>query len=613
MTYRGGGAPVTIDGIEADVQIAAVASASGAAGQRITGAIAGAGFRGRADATVTDAVIDIADLQLKTEDRTGGVPELIGQMLGADQAAAELSLNARGRIPLQQPAEATATGQVQISQGSLAWGGATLTLGQVTINARWPGALDVSMQQVALRDGAAELLVIPEGAVALAGWPGAGSPVHIRRAEFKGPRVRWSMGDGQPAGGWGAVGRNGAAPAPSGAARKGPGSAAGPASSTATARSAGAAATGSPPAASLPLPAVDELVVSNATLIIARPTVQPLQVTGLNINLKAAADASSDQRVISGEITAPPSRLELQARYVPQAQALEQVTLDLRADLTPQDNTGLLAAVRDALGGRELIGQLTAAFKGRLPLGDLTGVSGELRVGLSDARVAWDEYVWPCERLDVSAVSSAGRADVKYAARMLKGDIRGQATVTLAAPRRLEADWQIGGVRIENALRVVQGGQPRHAGRLASNGRLSVDLDSTQSLRGHGEIRLDQGRLLNLPVIRELVAVAGVVQFGVHLGLEDRAESTIDLTGTHVQLSNASVTTPLLGIRGGGRIGYDGVLDLDVTVSVLNKLQGQLGVVGKVLEAVEQGAVSYNIGGTLSNPKVGIRPLGLGK
>ena len=208
----------------------------------------------------------------------------------------------------------------------------------------------------------------------------------------------------------------------------------------------------------------------------------------------------------------------------------------------------------------------------------------------------------------------AGAAiDLAYNASLLSGNINGQSHLGLTAQQPIRADWKVGGIEIEEALQMVQDEQPTHKGVLGSEGQVQAMLaDWPASLAGSGTLTIEKGQLMNLPVIKQLVALMAKATFGVAVDPEDRADVTFDIRPDRVTVKKMEVISALVALRGKGDMYYDRRLDLGINAGVLEKLQSSMGRVGNILAALSDGAVTYHVGGTTDQPVITIRPLGFG-
>jgi hypothetical protein len=80
-----------------------------------------------------------------------------------------------------------------------------------------------------------------------------------------------------------------------------------------------------------------------------------------------------------------------------------------------------------------------------------------------------------------------------------------------------------------------------------------------------------------------------------------------------MNISELTITTEFIGIKGDGIVGFDRSLDLTVSAGPVEKLAGLLGKnqVSKLIGDIAGGLVKYRIGGVIGSPTVKVDPLGL--
>jgi hypothetical protein len=167
-------------------------------------------------------------------------------------------------------------------------------------------------------------------------------------------------------------------------------------------------------------------------------------------------------------------------------------------------------------------------------------------------------------------------------------------------------------VQLAKMLRAVQQRRPAYSGRLATTGELRGELGRMpESLEGQSTVQVSEGQLLALPIISHVAQLVSGKQLGLELEMRDSGRAELEITGTHVNITDAGVQSPLLEMRGQGQIHYDGRLDLQVNAGLFERLQSRFGAIGKIVGEVTDRTMVYRVEGTLAAPKVSVSPLGL--
>jgi hypothetical protein len=315
----------------------------------------------------------------------------------------------------------------------------------------------------------------------------------------------------------------------------------------------------------------------------------------------------------------PVFQLELGARVNFDTGLLDVEKLNLTTALSDREYSSLPPQVQEVLARYEVQGQLNASVHGQIPLDNPSLAKAEVHASLKNAKMAYHGKRYLVEQLKFDADCREQKVIAKCDADTLGGKVTVQANVQLTGAKPFDLSWQINNIELEKILQ-AQSGAPRYAGQLVSIGKTTGRLaELPASISGSGKLSIDNGQLMNMPIIHELLAVVAKVKLGLDLTPRDKARVEFGLTGDHIQVNEAEVNSALIGLRGHGQIFYDSRLNLDMNVRVTDQVQGALqnvgGAVGKVgglIGAVSDKMVTYHVGGTWSQPSVGIKPLGLG-
>ncbi len=284
----------------------------------------------------------------------------------------------------------------------------------------------------------------------------------------------------------------------------------------------------------------------------------------------------------------------------------------MNAALGPEQYGTLPPPIQKVLREREIKGRLVAQLSGQVPLSEPLKSQVKLDFDLLNASMVSGNSVLPVQKLSLRSTMANATIRTLCEASLLRGTIRGDASMALTQPYAVKATWNAANIEMADTLRSVQQGEPEYAGRITSQGQFAAALANLPaSISGGGRLNIDRGKLVNLPLIKELVAVVAKVRLGVPLPMQDTADVTYEFRPDHVYLSKMEIISALVGVRGKGQVFYDKRLNLDVQAGLMEKLQGSLGQIGELLGALK--LVNYKVTGVVGDPKVSINPLGLGK
>lgn len=297
--------------------------------------------------------------------------------------------------------------------------------------------------------------------------------------------------------------------------------------------------------------------------------------------------------------------------------AADLASASLTIDVSPETIGTLPPSLQRILRDHDARGRLALRASGRLEPDNLGASRMNASLDLEGFNVAFGEFRFPIDRANARAMLSAGTLDLEsFDLDTIRGRIRLAGSVNLADHARSSVGrWTAEGLDLRELLRAQapEGRPPRLAGILATEGQARAELSRLpDSVSGRGWLRVRDGRLIMLPGLTQLADALNVGAQLLGAGqLSHRADIEFELTPPGVRITTSTVEAELLAARATGRIAYDGTLDLDVNAGPLEKLQANLGGVGRVLGRITDQLVTYRVTGPMSNPSVRVAPLGI--
>lgn len=298
--------------------------------------------------------------------------------------------------------------------------------------------------------------------------------------------------------------------------------------------------------------------------------------------------------------------------------AVELKAMKLRVDVGSSSVAALPPQLQQILKDHDAQGELEINLSGAAALQRWRECELGGAITIDRFNLALGEYRLPIDTGSIPVRISAGMAVVGPTRLEIHGgSVNGVFSADIARPSMpAQAEWSIGGLKLREFLRTAtpEGVPPKYAGLLSSFGSVSADLTGLPgTIDGLGEVHIKQGRLVNFPGIRELNAAMDVVAVANKKeSLSDSFDAVFKLTAKGVRIESSQLATQALLARGTGIVRYDTTLDLQLNAGPMEKLQSLLGKVGKVIGSITDQLVTYHVTGTLKEPKVKIKPLGLG-
>ncbi|MDY7109915.1 MAG: AsmA-like C-terminal region-containing protein [Planctomycetota bacterium] len=359
--------------------------------------------------------------------------------------------------------------------------------------------------------------------------------------------------------------------------------------------------------------AIRTLRIIDGVFVYATPDDQAMRLDEITFDLTSSPDSEQGWYALDALLErAPVFTLALDGRLNIDTASLDLADTTLDVHLQPEQYELLPPQLQKTLNQHDIRGVLSMGLSGMMPLADPMSGDLDLHLLLTEARIAFGEYMLPIQSLETMARLEEQTIHIEpLVIAGLGGTL--QATGDLRPVRGWGADLQLDarGVRIEQALRDTGEQPPRFAGRVDLDGELSGELaDPAQSLAGTGVLQVTEARLVNLPVVGGLVrTVSGGKANGAG---KDRLRADLQLAKGETRFRDIELLSAAVAARGEGEIGFDGRIDFTFNAGPLERVQGSLGAIGDLLGKMTDQLMKYHVTGPIGEPKFDIRPLGIG-
>jgi hypothetical protein len=362
---------------------------------------------------------------------------------------------------------------------------------------------------------------------------------------------------------------------------------------------------------------LNKIVVEGIDLVYdAGDGASPMRLDALSANLDIipATDAGEgwyELKLASGR--QPGLRLDLDGRINIDSfdLALNRVTAD--AQLNSETATTLPPQLSALIAQYQLRGAMRANASGRIALLDPANAELSVDASLDDGRGVFGEYQIPIKSLNLKADMASGVLDLRSLnVTALGGELGADGRVVLDGDASVQ--WNLRGMRLRELLAARPTDQPpKMAGVVTSTGRVRFPVAEPRAgLSGAGQIDVKEGRLVNIPVVSDVVKLMEVTGLTGGVNFNDTFSSPMTLSPRGVKLENFDFRTPAVHARGSGTIAFDGGLDFSINGGPLESIQNKLGKFGSILGKVTDQFVTYRVRGSLAEPKVAVQPLGIG-
>jgi hypothetical protein len=301
---------------------------------------------------------------------------------------------------------------------------------------------------------------------------------------------------------------------------------------------------------------------------------------------------------------------------------VDTFTLDVRAlrggaALSEEGMAALPPPVQSFLREHEVSGAVRVEADGVVPLRDWRSGDFHARLSSDGATAAIGRGRLPIDRALVVIDLLEGSLSISpVEMTALGGEVRGSASLDLRADfLPLRMNWTARDLHLERAVRATRApaegeeGTPALAGDLTTTGRASMELLNLPfSIEGGGTIRVEQGRLVNVPIVQAMLNAAQ--SLGLDGGTNDSALVEFLLRPEGVRIEDLEILDPSMGLRAEGMVFYNGGLTLSANAGPMEGLQARLGALGDLLGDLTDRLVTYRVRGTLESPTVEVVPFG---
>jgi hypothetical protein len=314
----------------------------------------------------------------------------------------------------------------------------------------------------------------------------------------------------------------------------------------------------------------------------------------------------------------------------------DQLDVKLDAQLARDNDRYLPPQVQQTLRAYEVEGKLALHITGNVPITDARNGKLQTSVDLTDAHVSFDEYQVPVREMTVRANLADRIVHVPtFQVKALDGQASAIAFVALNDTLETDVKLNVIKMKLQDTLRKgsAQQAEAKYSGVLSADVQASVPMayviaaaaarESSSPMTqpssiadaalpadwGSGTIRITEGRIINLPLLDELVSAtpdpSSAKGNSARSRPRDNATIAMTMSRGQIQLNQMDFNSDVIVARGRGTIDLDQDLDLTLNGGPLERVEAMLGdEVGSAMGAVTDAVGSYRVTGTLSEPHV---------
>lgn len=350
-----------------------------------------------------------------------------------------------------------------------------------------------------------------------------------------------------------------------------------------------------------------------------------MELRGLELNLDVQPGTGADAGWYAVKTTMgrkPQAVIDLDGSVNLDSMLARFKTLAMEVKVGPDTIAGLPPEIQNLVREHDASGDLKISAAGEASLADPMQATADVTIELRAFNLAFGDFKLPIDDAKMTGRLQGGTLTIlPSGASLLKGTANFEGVLGLAqAGRPASLNWAVSNIDAKETLRAQApaGAPPRYAGIVNANGTVATSLDNpTGAISGRGTIELRQGRLVGIPLVKALAEAMNV--FG-NFASSDSTNHTADVIFTleprGMNISDLTVTTEVIGIKGDGMVGFDRSLELTLAAGPMEKLSALMGknAVSRLLGDISGSLVKYRVGGVIGAPTVKVDPLGvLGK
>jgi len=363
---------------------------------------------------------------------------------------------------------------------------------------------------------------------------------------------------------------------------------------------------------------------------------QPMVLDQISTELLIAPATGGSYDVKLGLNRKPLFTLDASTRLDLDTFSLTNTAVRLNGMVGQEQQSYLPPQLQEILRKYQVEGKLSVDLTGDVLLQNLKQSKAAVTVVLTQANITTDEYHVPISKLSFESQMQDGKVCVSsLTVKALKGTL--EANGLIALNRRLDSDLHLDiNDMVIDELFVKPGTaeNPKLAGRVKANINATVPIgamvvrlapETMASTRfaerapelleplpekwGAGQIHLDHGRLVNVPVLEQLTRAitktARLITRKRGAIANEKADVNFDFMGDQIKISEFTYAGEFVAARGTGEIALDQRLNLLVNAGPIEKLKTLLGTqIGAIINFVTPELVTYKVTGTVDEPKV---------
>jgi hypothetical protein len=307
----------------------------------------------------------------------------------------------------------------------------------------------------------------------------------------------------------------------------------------------------------------------------------------------------------------------------------KDVRINLTAALMPDRQSYLPPQLQKVLKEHDAYGELYVRVRGELPLAEYQKGDVLATVQLTDANLRTGEYRIPIKQLDLQTKLTQGKVLLPILrVKALRGELAAGGEMTLNDGLDSIFAVQVANLQLDDLfVNPHDPNDPKLAGRLNAGVNVVVPLKAVlPHLRkknaarqpvmastsvpqlptrwGEGELHLDHGRVVKIPVLDDITKLMAGGRKGRAV-MTESADVLFHVGEDKLRITDFRYIGDLAAARGTGTISLDQQLDLVVNGGPVEKVQSLLGKdIGGAIGRVTDELYSYRVTGPLDDPSI---------
>lgn len=187
----------------------------------------------------------------------------------------------------------------------------------------------------------------------------------------------------------------------------------------------------------------------------------------------------------------------------------------------------------------------------------------------------------------------------RLTAKVFGGRVEGDCRIKLDGARQYSIEANLAGADLSKCAKETMAGRQRLKGKVSADLSLRGAGKSLNTLQGHGEIKLSEADIYELPVMISLLKILSIREPDTNAFSESNIRFRIG--GNHIYFEPINFMGDAISLRGRGDMDFQSNINLKF-YTVVGRDKWHVPIISPILGGASEQALAINVTGTLQNP-----------